>query len=672
MKRACIMILSGIVCSAARAASVDLDQPKTIIADKIEYDIKSESIQTSGKTEIINQSGQRMTLRDSYISKDGSALAGDDIKIWLGQHVYVDAESVTREGDLTIARDATFTACDGCDSYGDAWTISATTVRHNMATRMLRFYNPVFWVYGVPAFWFPIFEMPDPGVKHKTGFLMPDFESTNKMGTMINIPFYVYLSEYQDMTVTLAYLTQENPLFKAEHRLNAEHSQYRTRGSFTRNKDGENRWHIFNDDVIQLGEYARASIFLERTSDKTYLQKYGFYNSQPYLDSGARLELFGQSGYVVADAHVFQELRSSGGGRYSTPSGDILPNIRGVWQTAPIYEETYMTFGADVLGISGSGTASQRVIGDARITSPWTLWGGNRITASLAARYDVYNFDHADMVTGETFTGLKNRFLPSGYLEWGLPLYRPDATWSQVIEPRARITAMAHTSRDQFALNNDSAGAFLSDATLFADKRFAGLDLWENGTFADYGVRWAAFNNISGNTFEIFLGQTYDFKDRADTDPNSGFHNGASDYVGRIGYNNMKWFDMASRFRVDREDFSLRHIETTGRIGTSANYISLGHIWSQRFIDAQTQGDDINEATVGAGIKLSQRWALQWNGIYNFTEGEFHSHTGGIFYTHPCYYMSLQYRRDNSIKDDYVGTTTYQFRIGMSVDGQQY
>ena len=672
MKRAYVTILSGIVCGAANAASVDLDQPKTIIADKIEYDIKSESIQTSGNTEIINQSGQRMTLRDSYISKDGSALAGDDIKIWLGQHVYVDAESVTREGDITIARDATFTACDGCDSYGDAWTISATTVRHNMATRMLRFYNPVFWVYGVPAFWFPIFEMPDPGVKHKTGFLMPDFESTNKMGTMINIPFYVYLSEYQDMTVTLAYLTQENPLFKAEHRLNAEHSQYRTRGSFTRNKDGENRWHIFNDDVIQLGEYARASIFLERTSDKTYLQKYGFYNSQPYLDSGARLELFGQSGYVVADAHVFQELRSSGGGRYSTPSGDILPNIRGVWQTAPIYEETYMTLGADVLGISGSGTASQRVIGDARITSPWTLWGGNRITASLAARYDVYNFDHADMVTGETFTGLKNRFLPSGYLEWGLPLYRPSATWSQVIEPRARLTAMAYTSRDQFALNNDSAGAFLSDATLFADKRFAGLDLWENGTFADYGVRWAAFNNISGNTFEVFLGQTYDFKDRADTDPNSGFHDGASDYVGRIGYNNMKWFDMASRFRVDREDLSLHHIETTGRIGTSANYISLGHIWSQRFIDAQTQGDDINEGTIGAGIKLSQRWALQWNGIYNFTERAFHSHTGGVFYTHPCYYMSLQYRRDNSIKDDYVGTTTFQFRIGMSVDGQQY
>ncbi len=671
MRKTKFLFLACVLPTAAAAATSALNEPKTIIADKIEYDIKSESIQTSGKTEIINQSGQRMTLRDSYISKDGSALEGDDIKLWLGRHVYLDAKTVTRDGDITIAKDATFTACDGCDPYGNAWTISATTVRHNMATRMLRFYNPVYWIYNVPVFWFPIFEMPDPGVKHKTGFLMPDFESTNKMGTMINIPFYVYLSETQDLTVTLAYLTQENPLFKLEHRLNGEHSQYRTRGSFTRNKDGDNRWHIFNNDVIELGEYARATVFLERTSDKTYLQKYGFYNSQPYLDSGGRLELFGQSGYVVADAHVFQELRSTGG-RYSTPSGDILPNIRGVYQSAPIYEETYLTFNADVLGISGSGTASQRVVGDARITSPWTLWGGNRITASMSARYDVYNFDHAEMVDGQKFTGLKNRVLPSGYLEWGLPLYRPATTWTQVIEPRARITAMPHTSKDQFALNNDSAGAFLSDATLFSDKRFAGLDLWENGNFADYGVRWAAFNNISGKTFEVFAGQSYDFTDRADTDPNSGFHNGASDYVGRIGYNNMKWFDISSRFRLDRTDLSLRHMETTGRIGSAGTYLSLGHIWSQRFIDAQTLGDDTNEATVGAGLKLTDRWALQWNGIYNLTADEFHSHTGGIFYTHPCYYMSLQYRRDNSIKEDYVGTTTFQFRFGMSIDGQHY
>ena len=669
MRRVGFILFAYIVMGAAHAATIDINEPKTIIADKIEYDLRSEVLKTTGKTEIINQSGQRMTLRDSYISKDGSTLDGDDIKLWLGSHVYIDAESISRDGNITIARNATFTACDGCDAYGNAWTISATRVRHNQETKMLWFYNPVFWIHKAPTFWLPIFGMPDPSVKHKTGFLMPDLESTNKMGTMINIPFYIYLSEHQDATVTLGYLTQENPLFKLEHRLNGEHSQYRTRGSFTRNKDGENRWHVFNNDIIELGEYARATVFLERTSDKTYLQKYGFYGSQPYLDSWAKLEVFGQSSYVVADAHMFQELRRRSN-RYATPSGNILPNIRAVHQTAPIYEETYFTFGADILGISGSDSASQRMIGQARVTSPWTLWGGNRITASAAARYDVYHFDNTEMIDTQDFTGYKNRFLPSGYLEWGLPLYRPSETWTQVIEPRVRVTTMQHTAKEQFAMNNDSAGAFLTDATLFSDNRFAGYDLWENGTFADYGVGYSAFNNVSGHTFETFLGQSYDFTDRADTDPNSGFHRGASDYVGRIRYNNQKWFNAASRFRFDRNDLSLRHAETSGRIGTGGNYVSLGHIWSQRFIDADTLDDGISEATIGAGLRLSPRWSVQWFGRYNLTESVFHGHSGGIFYNHPCYYVSAEYRRDNSIKDDYVGTTTFQFRFGMSIDGQ--
>lgn len=655
----------------AVAMSVDTNGPKTITAEKIEYDLNTKVIKTTGQTEIVNQSGQRMTLTDSYISPDGESLSGDDIKLWIGDHVYIESANIERTGDITVARDALFTACDNCDGFGDAWKISTYKIVHDMQDRMLQFYSPILWTYDIPVLWLPFFEMPDPGVKHKTGFLMPDFKSTNNMGTQINIPLYVYLSDTHDMTITTSYLTQENPLFQIEHRLNAPHSRYRTQASFTRNRDGENRWHIFNDDIIELGENARATIFLERASDKTYLQKYGFYDDQPYLDSGAKVELFGQSGYVVADAHVFQEMRTRST-QYTVPSGNILPNVRGVYQSKPLFNETYAVISADVLGISGSGTAYQRMIGDARIVSPWTIWGGNRITASVDARYDLYHFDNTEMFDGQEFSGFKNRFLPNGYLEWGLPLFRPSQTWTQIIEPRARITFMRNTDEEIFGLNNDSAGTFLSDSTLFSDNRFSGYDLWENGTFADYGVRWSAYNNQDGDTVEVFLGQSYDFTNPETTDPNSGFHDGASDYVGRFSYNNNSWLDFATRFRLAQDNLSLRHMETSAHIGIGKNFLNLGHIWSQQFLDAQTMGDDINEAVAGIGIQLTNRWALRWDAIFNMTSGELQRHTGGLFYEHPCYYLSVQYRRDNAIKEDYVGTTTFQFRFGMSIDGQRY
>jgi LPS-assembly protein len=652
------------VCAYALPESIDLDGPKTITADKIEYNVKSSKLETQGQTTITNQSGQTLKLTNSSFADKGAKIDGKDVELWLGDHIYIKAKSVSRDGNITIAEHAMFTACDGCDSYGNAWEISAYTIKHDAEQRDLYFYSPILWLYELPVFWFPYYEMPDPSVKYRSGLLMPDLSSTNKMGTQINIPIYINFSDYHDATVTLSYLTKENPLIQLEHRLNAEHSEFRTNASFTHNKEGENRWHIFNNDVIEMGEYARATVAIERVSDETYLQKYGFYDNQPYLDSGAKVELFGQSGYVVADTHIFQELRETGRNE-AAADGDILPNIHGVYQTTPIYKETYALFSGDVLAINAhNSTAMQRMIGDAQIVSPWTLWGGNRITASINARYDVYNFQNYDVVDAPDFTGMKNRFLPSGYVEWGLPLFKPGTKWTQIIEPRARLTVMRHTEAEEvFALNNDSAGALLSDVTLFSNNRFSGYDLWENGTFADYGARWAIYSD-SGQSGEIFFGQSYDFTQRAETDPNSGFHKGASDYVGRIGVNTGGLFNLTSRFRLDRDSLALRHIETDTRLGTSRNYIYIGHIWSEQ-LDELFLGQDVNEISGGLGIQLTDRLSLNFNAIYNNTYGQFQRHSGGLYYKHPCYFLSLTYRKDYYIRPGYSGNTTFQFRFGL-------
>ncbi|HNY25204.1 MAG TPA: LPS assembly protein LptD [Alphaproteobacteria bacterium] len=648
---------------------VDIESAKTISAPKIEYNIKSEAIKTTGQTEIKNTSGQKMTLTDSYISNKGQDTSGNNIEIWLDDNVHVTAEKVTRKDGDTISENATFTACYKCDSFGNAWEISSSMMTHSTNNKIITFDYPVFWVYKVPVAWLPFFDMPDPTVKHKSGLLIPDLNSTNNMGTQFNIPLYLSFSEKHDATLKFSYLTNENPLFQVEHRLNGNYSEFRTSGSYTNNKEGLNRWHAFNKDVIEMGDHVRTILFLQRASDKTYLQKYGFYRDQPYLDSGGKVEVFGHSGYAVADTHVFQELRTASG-KYLAPNGDILPNIRGVYQTDPLFEQTYLRLNTDVLGVSGSGVSSQRVIGESSIVSPWTMWGGNRVTANLSARYDVYNFSNTEMIDGTNFTGVKSRFLPSGYLEWGLPLARSGEDWTQIIEPRARITTMKNLDDSAFALNNDSAGALLSDATLFSDNRFSGLDLWENGTFSDYGVRFATFDN-NGQNIETFLGQTYDFTKRIDTDPNSGFHNGQSDYVGRIGYENTDWLQFSTRFRLAQDTFSLRHIENSARIGSSRNYFDVGHIWAAQFLDAHTMDKNINEVSGGFGIQMTDRVGIKFNAIYNITDSKFQRHTGGIVYTHPCYFLSLEYRRDNAVKEDYVGNTTIQFRFGLNIGGMR-
>lgn len=662
----------------AMALGVNTNEAKTIKSDSIEYNVKTEEMKASGNTEITNASGQRIKSNSLTISKDKNSVSSNDIELWLGKHVYIRAKEITRDGVETVAKNAEFTACDECDDYGNAWQITSNKVIHDSEKKMLYFHNASFWVYNdtIPVLWLPYYEMPDPSVKYKTGFLNPSFNSTNDMGLQINIPFYVNFSNTHDLTTTFSYLTKENPLFQAEHRLNLRHSEFITKGSFTHNKEGENRWHIYNNDKIELGENARAYIYIARTSDKTYLQKYDFYDYQPYLDSGAKLELFGQTSYVVADTHIFQELRQARGNQHSI-SGNILPNIRGTYQTDPFFKETYLHLSSDILGVSGDDSNSQRLIGEARIISPWTLWFGNRVTASVAARYDIYNFDKTPIYENgqqqDSFSGVKSRFLPSGYVEWGLPLYSVKNTWTYIIEPRARLTIMQHTNKDSvFAVNNDSAGRFLSDTTLFSNNRFAGLDVWESGNFIDYGARWAAFND--NHNIEIFLGQTYDFNtDSTDKDFNdNGFRNGFSDYVGRIAYS-RKYFQIASRFRFDREDLGLSHIENSLYFGKNGYYLTLGHIWDTQPIDVfSTTDKNTHEISAGGGIPLTDRFRIAGSVIYNAYEHLVQKHGAGIYYEHPCYHFSLEYSRDNTIKYEYTGNTTYRFKFGISIDGQHY
>ena len=669
-------LLLCLIATNAVALGINLDESKSIKSDFIEYNVKTEELKAVGNTEIINASGQKVKSDSLSITKDKTKMDANDIELWLGSHVYLSAKEIDKRGDETIAHDAIFTACDGCDAYGNAWVIASNKVIHDADEKMLYFHNSSFWIYdqNIPIFWLPYYEMPDPSVDYKSGLLTPSFNTTNGLGTQFNIPLYINFSERHDLTTTFSYLTQENPLFQAEHRLNLTRSTFRTTGAYTHNKLGANRWYVFNDDIIELGENARASVFINKTSDKTFLQRYGFYDYQPYLDSGAKIELFGQNGYVVSDAHFFQELRKPYGNQ-NLVSGDILPNIRGVYQTNPFFAETYLNLSGDVLGVSGTNSSSQRVIGMAQIVSPWTLFGGNRITLSASARYDIYNFDNTDIYDGaniiNSYNGMKTRFLPSAFVEWGLPLFSTENNWIYIIEPRARLTVMEHTdSKSVFAVVNDSDGRLLSDTTLFSDNRYAGLDVWENANFADYGIRWAGTNQK--HNIELFLGQTYDFNTSEKHLYENGFRDGFSDYVGRASYN-YRYFQFLTRFRLDRNTLSFNHTENSVFIGRNGTYLSVGHIWDSAPIDVAVTGDkDTHEMIFGGGLRITKRLRITGATTYNAHEHVFQSHSGAIYYDHPCYFFSLQYRRDNSVKYDYVGGVTLKFKFGISIDGKHF
>ncbi|MDR1071520.1 MAG: LPS assembly protein LptD [Rickettsiales bacterium] len=629
---------------------------KEINAEKINYNAKSGEIRTGGRTEVVGKDGHRLTLVDAHASK--TKAGGKNLIFEWNERTLMTAETLGKDGGLTLAEDVTYTACRGCDSFGNAWTVHATDMKHDGDAKDMYFYNFWFDMYGVPVFYLPYFSQPDPTVKYRSGLLMPEFGSTSDMGTRVEAPLYLNFSDNHDMTVTGAYLTRENPLVMAEHRLRLDHASFDTTGSYTYTLDGLSRWHVFHKDVIDLGENMRLLASVQRTSDDTYLQKYGFYEDQPFLESTARLEMFAERGYATVGANIFQDLRQDiGANNNPLPRGDILPQVHGTYQIG-IMDNLYSQFMGDLMRISDvkNDSAMNRAIGEARVIAPieaaWQKW-----TLSAAVRNDYYQYDNMAGARADSAT----RILPSGYVDWEMPFVKNGGGWTQVVKPKARVTVMGKSNSNYFE-NMDSTGALLSDASLFVNNRYSGYDLWVNGTYADYGASWTGYDS-GGRSAEVFVGQTYDFDTASEPDINSGYRKGASDIVGRIAVNPVSWLGVTNRFRFGRGAWDMRHLETDLRIG-GRSYVSMGYIWAVQFSqanDAYIRDADVSEAMLGAGVYLTGRLVLRANGVYSFTNRIAQRYNAGLYYEHPCYTIGLVYNVDNARKT-YISNSEYDFR----------
>ena len=627
-------------------AAIDYSE---IEADRIIFNPRTNVIQTQGHTEIITTEGQTMTLRDAYLA-DGNVRAGDLTINW-DERTRLTAGELERNPPITNARDITFTACLLCDedpNRVDGWTIHANRFRHDEDRKELTFWN--FWLdmYGLPILYLPWMQRPDPTVKYKSGVLEPEFGATDGMGQEFGIPIYFNFSNYHDMTVTPTIFTEENPMVKLEHRLNLDHAEFRTIGSYTYTQAGMHRWHVFHDNVVELGDNTRWVTSINRASDDTYLQRYQFYEDQPFLESTTALEIFGERGYIVTSASIFQELRGPevAGAAAISAGGDILPRVHGVYQMG-LSNGIYSRFMGDMMRVSdlGGDTSINRILGEARIIAP-TTFASQRLTFSAAARNDFYQYNNVD----DPFAQNTHRFLASGYVDWEMPFVKEGENWTYVIRPRARLTSMS-PSDNVSVMNIDSTGALLTDASLFIDNRFTGFDLWVDGTYADYGVSWMGYN-MHGQSFEVFIGQTYDFNTTHAIDPNSGFRDGASDYVGRVSISPVEYITFTNRFRLGREVGDLRHNELDVQFG-NRNFISVGYIWALQFAemdDILIRGDSVSEGVIGAGIHFTDRWSFRGNLIYNFTDSVYQRYNAGFFYNHPCWGLEFVYQVDNAMR----------------------
>jgi LPS-assembly protein len=651
------------------AAKIDSTSPRDIYADEIFFDANTNSAQGIGNARVKNTNGQSMSADFMSLTNKDSDIILMNSEIFLGPSVRVSASALTADSREITADRMTYTACYGCDALL-AWEFHADEMVNNREKQTMEFYDATLYWHGLPVVWLPYFSNPDPSVKRRSGIMMPKMGTTNNFGYTIELPVYVAVSDYHDFTLTPTYFSNARPLVKGEHRLNADHSEFRTAGSFTQTNRA--RWHIFNYERMELGENMLAKVSVNRTSDKYYLREYEFYDSQPYLDTFGKLEMFGESGFAYAETHSFQELRLAGLNDRGA-NGDILPRLHGWMQTDPIIGRSFLNLEADFMNLNKSQDARNtiRATGEMKYIQPFIIPFGQKLEFSLRGRYDVYQFSDASLLDGTpNYSGTKGRFIPSGHILASWPLVNYKWGVAQTLEPKAEINFMPKTQSRNF-INQDSTGSLLTDASIFGDNRYVGYDLVNNGTYADYGVAWNLTDN-QNRSIETFLGQSYDFYEMNELDPNSGFHYGASDIVARITAKPYKNIASINRARFSKNDGALRHLESDVRVGVK-DYVSLGFMHAVQFDENVMLDRQFDEIRMGLGMGLSDRLRLTYGLIYNITDDRLQTRNVGMKYEHPCYGIEFLFGDDRAQAYDgrQIGMVSFRMHFSLKIQGSK-
>ena len=189
--------------------------------------------------------------------------------------------SSSKKGEITTINKGTFTSCgfrEGCPP----WHINAETITHDSTKKQLTYKNAFLNIYNLPVLYFPKFFHPDPSVKRQSGFLTPQINSSEILGTSIITPYFHVISDNQDLTLTPTIFDSDIKMLQTEYRQKNKSSSFiadlgHARGyksSLSKNKNSISHLFAKYETDLNYPNFTTSllKLNLEKVSNDTYLK----------------------------------------------------------------------------------------------------------------------------------------------------------------------------------------------------------------------------------------------------------------------------------------------------------------------------------------------------------------------------------------------------------------
>jgi LPS-assembly protein len=640
--------------------------------DRLTYFQAENLVRAEGNVSMLQPSGDVYFAENAELTGDMKSGVVDTFRARLADNSVFAARSAVRVNPaITKMKKAVYSPCKLCKGRAPFWQMRAEDVKVDNIEEEITYDNATMELAGIPVLYTPYMSHPTPDAGPKNGFLIPEYSQSSSFGTMVRVPYYLRLAPDKELTLTPWYMTAEGPLLEGEYAQVTDKGNYTLEfsGTYPEERDDtegsvikgrEFRGHIFAHGEENLSTYSRVGFDLQRSTDDTYLRRYGF-GSQYSLTSRAYAEAAKGRNYALAESMMFQGLREQDD---SSTTPRILPSIDSYYETEPLAGGARLKVAANMQNLARpEGSEYQRGSITPGVRLPYVTEGGHVFETEANVRGDVYSVSNQTLLSGEDFDGEKTRAIPQAALTWRYPLITRVNNSSLTVEPIVVGVAQPKGGNPDEIPNEDNRVVELTDTNIFSVNRMPGYDTVDSGSRVAYGFRGQMLLP-GGETIDGLIGQSYN----ADETP---FPNARvlgeniSDYIGRVGFA-VAPFTFSYRFAIDQGSLDLNRNE----VWTGYSHGPLSLTMAYLAIEDSPYVSDSEEALGSANLQVADEWSLYASARRDLALDAMIAATGGVIYQNECFTLLTQLQRTYTRDRDIEPATEFSVRVGFKNLGE--
>jgi LPS-assembly protein len=621
------------------------------------------------------------TLRDGMV---------DNMLIVLRRGGRIAAERGTRAEDGTATLfQAAYTPCAVVDPVGcpkdPSWKITAVRVTYRPERNRIYYAGGKFHLFGLPGVPLPSFSHSFDG-SNDSGILQPTVRLNRVNGFEVAVPYYFALGDNRGLTVAPHVFTGVLPMLQANFRQLSEKGAFSITGYGTVSRRSDDpgsetsdtrqafRGYLDGTGRFQFTPEWSLSGSLRLVTDRTFLRRYDISNDDR-LRTTLALERVDADSYFSLAGWAVQTLRLDG---RQGMQPIALPEFdyRRIFRDALLGGNVQVQ--ANTLALSrNEGQDTQRAFASIRWDLRQLTRWGQEVTFTGYARADAYHTDGILPTTPPLYTGVE------GFRGRGIAALAVDVQWPfvgelfggiQRLTPRVQLVATPKTTNLDIP-NEDARAVDLEDSNLFALNRFPGYDRWEDSSRVTYGAQWAL--TLPRTTIDTVIGQSYRLNERPSIlPPGTGLSDRFSDIVGRTEVRYDDFVSLIGRYRLDKNDLTLRRTEVDATVGTRSTYLLAGYLRLDRNIDALEDLRDREEVRLGGRVQVTRFWSAFASTVIDLTDRDEDPlsladgfeplrHRVGVQYQDDCLTLGFTFKRDYQTFGDARAGNSYLLTLAF-------